>query len=133
MLREKKIWNEIHLVYIWHMLITIETIVCLMYHLLIYITSIPNSLPFPHFIFHNYIHWVKKHRHTKLQKKVPKECIFSMGGGTMRNSRGEIDILVLCKAISLKTLYDYSYHHEKISWWRTSLTLCFQCNTECKW
>ena len=27
------------------------------------------------------------------------------GGGTMRNSRGEIDILVLCKAISLKTLY----------------------------
>ena len=48
-----------------------------------------------------------------------------MGGGTMRNSRGEIDILVLCKAISLKTLYEYLYHQEKISWWRTSLTLCF--------
>ena len=31
--------------------------------------------------------------------------LFSLWGGTMRNSRGEIDIMVLCKAISLKTLY----------------------------
>ena len=33
------------------------------------------------------------------------KCLFSLWGGTMRNSRGEIDIMVLCKAISLKTLY----------------------------
>ena len=48
---------------------------------------------------------LKKNMDIQNYKKVPKECIFSMGGGTMRNSRGEIDILVLCKAISLKTLY----------------------------
>ena len=38
-------------------------------------------------------------------KKLPIVFIFFMGGDTMRNSRGEIDIMVLCKAISLKTLY----------------------------
>ena len=39
-------------------------------------------------------------------KKLPKVFFSLLGGGvTMRYSLGEIDIIVFCKAISLKTLY----------------------------
>ena len=38
----------------------------------------------------------KKHRHTKLQKSTQRVYLLYGGGGTMRNSRGEIDIPVLC-------------------------------------
>ena len=65
-------------------------------------------------------------------KKLPKVFIFFMGG-TMRNSRGEIDIMVLCKAISLKTLYMNIYTSTRKS--RGAVPLLhyvYQCNTECK-
>ena len=62
------------------------------------------------------------------------KCLFSLwGGGTMRNSRGEIDIMVLCKAISLKTLYMNIYTSTRKS--RGAVPLLhyvYQCNTECK-
>ena len=56
-----------------------------------------------------------------------------MGGGTMRNSRGEIDILVSFWAISLKTLYMNIYTTTRK--FRGRVTWCryiFQGNTECK-
>ena len=55
------------------------------------------------------------------------------GGGTMRNSRGEIDILVSFWAISLKTLYMNIYTTTRKS--RGGVPCCryiFQGNTECK-
>ena len=51
----------------------------------------------------------------------------------MRNSRGEIDILVLFKAISLKTFYMNIYTTTRKS--RGGVPRChyiFQINTECK-
>ena len=62
------------------------------------------------------------------------KCLFSLwGGGTMRNSRGEIDIMVLCKAISLKTLYMNIYTTTRKSRGGVPpLTLYFQGKTVCK-
>ena len=54
-----------------------------------------------------------------------------MGGGTMRNSRGELNILVLFKAISLKTFYMNIYTTTRKS--RGGVPRChyiFQFNTE---
>ena len=54
------------------------------------------------------------------------------GGGTMRNSRGEIDILVLFKAGSLKTFYMNIYMTTRKS--RGGVPRCnyiFQGDTEC--
>ena len=51
----------------------------------------------------------------------------------MRKSRGEIDIMVLCKAISLKTLYMNIYTTTRKSRGGVPpLTLYFQGKTECK-
>ena len=51
----------------------------------------------------------------------------------MRNSRGEIDIMVLCKAISLKTLYMNIYTSmRKFRGAVPLLHYVYQCNTECK-
>ena len=51
----------------------------------------------------------------------------------MRNSRGEIDILVLFKAISLKTFYMNIYTTmRKSRGWVTWFNYMFQFNTECK-
>ena len=61
------------------------------------------------------------------------KCLISLWGGTMRNSRGEIDILVLFKAISLKTFYMNIYTTTRKS--LGGVPRChyiFQINTECK-
>ena len=51
----------------------------------------------------------------------------------MRNSRGEIDILVLCQAICLKTLYKNDYTTAgKSHGGVTPLKLYFQGNTMCE-
>ena len=55
-----------------------------------------------------------------------------MGRGTMRNSRGEIDILVLLKSISHKTLYMNIHTTMRKS--RGGVPRChyiFQGDTEC--
>ena len=55
-----------------------------------------------------------------------------MGGGTMRNSRGEIDILVLFKSISHTTIYMNIHTTTRKS--RGGVPRCnyiFQGDTEC--
>ena len=73
----------------------------------------------------------KKHRHTKLQKSTQRVYLL-YGGGTMRNSHGEIDILVSFKSISHKTLYMNIHTTTRKS--RGGVPRCnyiFQGDTEC--
>ena len=79
------------------------------------------------------MHLVKKNIDIQnYKKKYPKSVSSLWGGGTMRNSHGEIDILVLFKSISHKTLYMNIHTTTRKS--RGGVPRCnyiFQGDTEC--